>query len=113
MQQDVTLIPPEPRDSLAAAVSSGLPADLLRQSAERLRTVALMYAFIFFMAGVFPALLIPGDRARFFSTPLQWLPSVVGIAVAVLLTLVIRRVPLETAMRLGLGLRDTTFVLAG
>ena len=103
MRDQVTLLPPEPRDPVAQAASGGLPADLLGQSAERLRTIALMYAFIFFMAGVFPALLLPADRARFLSTPLQWLPSVVGIIVGILLALVIRRVSLETAMRLGLG----------
>ena len=102
MRELVTLVPPEPLDPSAPAVSSGLPADLLRQSAERLRTIALMYAFIFFMAGIFPALLIPGDRARFFSTPLQWLPSVAGIVVAVLLALGIRRLSLERAMQVGL-----------
>src|SRR5439155_5787481 len=72
--------------------------------ARRLRVLDLLYAFVFFMAGVFPALLFPDDRARFLGSFLQWGPGVIGIVVAVLVAAVIRspRVSLPTAMNLGL-----------
>jgi serine/threonine-protein kinase len=86
-------------------VSAGLPDDLLSQSAGRLRVLALLYAFVFFAAGIFPALLFPSDRARFLSSFVQWGPGVIGIAVALLVAAVIRnpRLPLPAAMNLGLA----------
>jgi eukaryotic-like serine/threonine-protein kinase len=83
----------------------GLPIDLLRQSATRLRTLALLYAFVFFMAGFFPALLFPADRARLFESSIQWGPGVAAIAVALLVAAVIRspRVPLPVVMHIGLA----------
>src|SRR6266487_103277 len=94
MNEHVTLMHPDARGGTARAISSGFPIDLLNQSAGRLRVLALLYAFVFFMAGIFPALLFPADRARFF-----------GILVALLVAAVIRspRLPLPTAMNLGLA----------
>jgi eukaryotic-like serine/threonine-protein kinase len=105
MHEHVTLMPPDEREPAARGVSSGFPADLLSQSAGRLRVLALLYAFVFFMAGIFPALLFPGDRARFLGSFVQWGPGVIGIVVALVLAAMIRspRVPLPTAMNLGLG----------
>src|SRR5205807_4735255 len=105
MHEHVTLMHPEARDRSAPGISSGFPVDLLSQSAGRLRVLALLYAFVFFMAGIFPALLFPGDRARFLGSFLQWGPSVIGIGVALLVAAVIRspRLPLPTAMNLGLA----------
>ena len=105
MHEHVTLMPPDPRDPTARGISSGFPADLLSQSAGRLRVLALLYAFVFFMAGIFPALLFPGDRTRFLGSFVQWGPGVIGIVVAVLVAAVIRspRVPLPTVMNLGLA----------
>src|SRR5207247_9086223 len=99
------LMHPDARDPTARAISSGFPVDLLSQSAGRLRVLALLYAFVFFMAGVFPALLFPADRARFLGSVLQWGPSVLGIGVALLVAAVIRsaRLPLPTAMNIGLA----------
>jgi hypothetical protein len=104
MHEQVTLLAPEPPEPAAPAVSSGLPADLLGQSAERLRVLALLYAAVFFLSGVLPALVFPGDRARFLSTPLQWAPSAVGILVAMLVAVAIPRlrVSLPVILRLGL-----------
>src|SRR6267378_447004 len=98
MNEHVTLVHPDARDPTARAVSSGFPVDLLSQSAGRLRVLALLYAFVFFMAGVFPALLLPDERARFLGSFVQWGPSVIGIVVALLVAAVIRspRVPLPT-----------------
>ena len=104
MNKHVTLMHADARDPTARGISSGFPVDLLSQSAGRLRVLALLYAFVFFMAGVFPALLFPDDRARFLGSFVQWGPSVIGIVVAVLVAAVIRspRVSLPTAMNLGL-----------
>ena len=104
MQQHVTLMPPDARDSSGRGMSSGFPTDLLNEAADRLRTLALLYAFTYFMAGILPALLFPEDRARFVSMFVQWGPGVIGIVVAVIVALVIgsRRFPLTTVMNLGL-----------
>ena len=105
MNEHVTLVHPDARDPAARAISSGFPVDLLNQSAGRLRVLALLYAFVFFMAGIFPALLFSEDRARFLGSFLQWGPSVLGIGVALLVAAVIRspRLPLPTAMNIGLA----------
>jgi hypothetical protein len=104
LPQHVTLIHPDGVDPSARGISSGFPADLLSQFAARLRVLALLYAFVFFMAGIFPALLFPGDRARFLGSFLQWGPGAIGIAVALLVASVIRsaRLPLPVVMNLGL-----------
>ena len=105
MHEHVTLLHPAEQDSSARGMSSGFPIDLLSQSADRLRVLALLYAFVFFMAGVFPALLFSSDRARFLGSFVQWGPSVIGIVVGLLVAAVIRnpRVPLPTVMNLGLA----------
>ncbi len=82
--------------------STGLPSDLLGLSAARLQALALLYALIFFLAGIFPALVLPNDRARFLANIIQWAPGFLGIVVAVVLALVIRRVHPARAMILGL-----------
>jgi serine/threonine-protein kinase len=104
MREHVTLMPPDAREPTPRGISWGFPADLLTQSAGRLRALALLYAFVFFMAGVFPELL-SSERARFLESFLHWGPSAIGIVVAVLVATLIRspRVPLPTAMRLGLA----------
>src|SRR5438132_10345265 len=91
MNEHVTLMHPDARDPTARGISSGFPVDLLSQSAGRLRVLALLYAFVFFMAGVFPALLFPDDRARFFGSFVQWGPSVIGIVVSVFVAAVLGR----------------------
>lgn len=92
-------------DQPPRGISSGFPTDLLLQSAERLRVLALLYAFTFFMAGVVPALLIPADRARFFGSVLQWGPATLGIGTALVLAAVIgsARFPLSLVMNIGLA----------
>jgi serine/threonine-protein kinase len=102
MDEHVTLMHPDQGDSTAPRPSSGFPVDLLNRSAGRLRVLALLYAFVFFMAGVFPALLFPMDRARFFGSLVQWGPSVFGIGVGVLVAAISPRVSLPAAMNLGL-----------
>src|SRR3989449_4731260 len=103
MHEHVTVMHADGREPTARGVSSGFPTDLLHQSAGRLRVLALLYAFVFFMAGIFPALLFPADRARFLGSFVQWGPSVIAIGAALLVAAVIRspRPPLPTAMNLG------------
>jgi hypothetical protein len=83
----------------------GLPADLLSQSAARLRILALLYAFVFFMAGFFPALLFQSDREHLFGSVVLWAPGASAIAMALTVAAVIRsaRVPLLTAMNIGMA----------
>jgi len=92
-------------DASASGISSGFPTDLVGQSADRLRTLALLYAFVFFMAGIFPALLFAEDRARLFSSPIQWVPAVIGIVLGLVVSIAIgsKRVALHTTMFLGLA----------
>ena len=59
-----------------------LPEDLLNQSLSRMRAVALLYAFAFFMAGLFPVLVFSDDRAFFLGNFVLWGPPVISIAVA-------------------------------
>ena len=103
MQEQVTVMQPDAADPTSRGVS-GFPVDLLRQFAARLRTLALLYAIVFFMAGILPALLIPGERQKFLGSFVLWGPGVIGIAVAMLVAAVIRsaRLPLPAVMTLGL-----------
>jgi len=84
---------------------TGLPADLLSQSAGRLRVIALLYAFVYFFAGFFPALLFPEDRARLFESTSYWMPGATSIGLALLVAAVTRsgRVPLPLIMSIGLA----------
>jgi plasmid stabilization system protein ParE len=102
MPEHVTLMHPDARDA-APGISSGFPLDLLRESAGRLRILALLYAFVFFMAGIFPALIF--DRAHFLGSFVQWGPAVIGIALGLLVAAVIRsdRLALSTVMALSLA----------
>jgi serine/threonine-protein kinase len=83
----------------------GLSSELLGQSARRLRVLALLYAFTFFMAAFFPALLFAEDRARTFQDPANWVPGVVSIALALLVWgfTLSTRVPLAVVMNVGLA----------
>jgi serine/threonine-protein kinase len=105
MREHVTLLRPDGPAPAARGPTSGLPADLLTEAAGRLRVLALLYAFVFFMAGVFPALLIPNDRARFLSSIVQWGPAAFGIVIALVVAALIRnpRLSLPAAMRLSVG----------
>ncbi len=82
-----------------------LPEDLLNQSASRLRSLALLYAFVFFMAGLFPVLFFSDDRAFFFGSFMLWGPPVISIAVALIVAglLGTDRVPRRLALNVGLG----------
>ena len=84
---------------------TGLPIDLLIQSVSRLRVLALLYAFVFFMVAVFPALLFRQDRARMLGSFVLWGPRVISIAVALFVAALIRsaRMPLSVKLNIGLA----------
>jgi eukaryotic-like serine/threonine-protein kinase len=84
---------------------TGLPIDLVMQSVSRLRVLALLYAFVFFMVAVFPVLLVPQDRARMFGSFLLWAPPVISVTVALLVATLIRsaRLPLSAKVNIGLA----------
>ncbi len=105
MAEHVTLLRPDARPSGAHGISSSLPTDLLGQSAARLRVLALLYAFVFFMAGVFPMLLVPADLALFLSGFAFWGPTVIAIVVALLVAAVLgsKQLSLPLAMAIGLA----------
>src|SRR5262245_36693272 len=62
--------------------SQGLPRDLVLQARPRLRVMALLYAAVFLLAGIFPSLLTEVNRAILFGSVVQWLPATISIAVA-------------------------------
>ncbi|HET6795657.1 MAG TPA: serine/threonine-protein kinase [Gemmatimonadales bacterium] len=103
MHEPATLIHPEPRES-RPGISSGLPADLLIQSAGRLRVLALLYAFVFFMAGIFPALFLPAVRAQFLGNFLYWGPGVIGVLLGLGMAALVGRPGLSAASALRIGL---------
>jgi serine/threonine-protein kinase len=82
----------------------GLSPGLLSQSARRLRILALLYAFTFFMAGFFPNLLFEADRTRMMGHAAHWVPGTIAIAMALLVAVFTRasRVPLPVVMNVGL-----------
>jgi serine/threonine-protein kinase len=79
-----TLLRPDEAHRAAASRpdSQGLPRDLVRQATPRLRVMALMYAVVFFLAGIFPSLIYPADRADLVGDVVAWLPAAVSISVA-------------------------------
>ena len=84
--------------------TGSLSPELLAQSARRLRVLALLYAFTFFMAGIFPSLLSAEKRAHFLQEPTHWAPGFASIALALLVAAFARssRVPLNVVLNVGL-----------
>src|SRR6187549_3016240 len=91
--------------SAPARTTGALAPELLSQSADRLRILALLYAFTFFMAGFFPNLMSAEARAFYFGNPENWAPGVVSIAMALVVAAFAKssRVPLTTVMNVGLA----------
>lgn len=83
---------------------SGLPSDLQSQSAWRLRIVALLYAFVFLVSDPVTAFFSPGEWDIFVSGVLQWGPSAVSIATALLVATATwsKRLDVGTVLSLGL-----------
>ena len=77
------------RGRLRGERTTALPADLLNDAAARVRIVALLYAFTFFMAAFFPSLISSSQRQRLFADPINWLPGAISIAFALSIAWVI------------------------
>ena len=107
MTHGVTILQPRgaARASTAGHRTTALSPELLSQSVSRLRILALLYAFTFFMAGVFPNIVIAQARAPYFTNPENWAPAAISIAVAVAVWgLAMRpRIPSSTVMNVGLA----------
>jgi hypothetical protein len=86
-----------PRERTRRTPITGLPAELLAQSARRLRIVAVLYAFVFFMCNPLQAMLFSEERARFLASPIRWAPSTISIAAALLVAALTwnRRIAIE------------------
>jgi serine/threonine-protein kinase len=91
-----------PASDEAAGPTPFLSTHLLLQGARRLRIIALLYAFVFFMAGVFPGLLV-GHFSL--DDPIDWAPASASIVLALAVAFLTRRrnIPLATLMDIGLG----------
>src|SRR6266545_1514951 len=94
-----------PRPAKTRTRVTGLSPELLAQSAQRLRLLALQYSFVFFVSDPLMAILFPEDRAMFLSSALRWVPSIVSITTALLLAALTysRRVDVRTVLDLGLA----------
>jgi hypothetical protein len=93
-----TLLVSKPRGtSTLDRVTTGFPPDLLKRVAARLQILAWLYAFTFFMAAFFPSFLLPEERMLLFERPVNWMPGVISITMAVSLALVTRAIQLRPA----------------
>ena len=83
---------------------TGLPPDLQAQSARRLRIVAMLYAFVFFVSDPLTAIFFPDDRVDFVSSILRWGPSAMSIAAALAVAALTwnRRMTVGTVLLIGL-----------
>jgi serine/threonine-protein kinase len=100
-----TLVLPHRQARASTSGIGSLSPDLLGQSARRLRVLALLYAFTFFMANFFPNLLVAEQRAPFFRDPANWVPGVASIALALLVSAfsLSPNVPLPVVINVGLA----------
>lgn len=91
--------------SSARTGTPGLPADLLNQSADRVRVVALVYAFVYFMSDPFQTLMFGTARKAYLSSVAVWGPGAISISTALLVAAFIRspRMPLSVVMYLSLA----------
>ena len=93
-----------PRETTRRKSVTGLPAELLAESARRLRIVALLYAFVFFMSDPLQAVLFADERVGFLATPIRWAPSTISIATALVMAALTWKpwVAIEILLMLGL-----------
>src|SRR5262245_35339786 len=102
MAQEVRLLPDRRQASSSRTANLGLPEDLLTKAVQRLRSTASVYAFVYFMAGFFPALLFAEDRALLFESVAHWAPGTLAIGVALGVAALAGRVSPTTAISIGL-----------
>ena len=80
-----------------------LPPDLREEAARRTRTVALLYALAYFLAGVLPLLLTEEGQVRFISRPIHWVPTTVSIGDALLLAWLLSSPRFSTRLKILAG----------
>jgi serine/threonine-protein kinase len=100
-----TLLRPHERAAATTdEATRGLSAEILSRSARRLRILALMYAFTFFMAAFFPNLLFTETRAAMVANFAYMVPDILAIvlALAVAAFTLYDGVPVSTIMNVGL-----------
>ncbi len=99
------LRPQDDRRQTTREGTRGLSEELLARSARRLRILALMYAFTYFMAGFFPSLLFEAGRAEMMSNFVYWVPDLVGIVLGLVVAAftLSNRAPLPVVMNVGLA----------
>ena len=99
-----TLLRRQPSEPTTSAPTRGLSADLLSQSARRLRGLALLYALIFFLSSFLFRLTSAEGLASLVAHPLYWLPDAlaIGLALAVAQFTRMSSVPVSVVMNLGL-----------
>jgi len=105
-----TLVPKRRTTSVVDRTTTGLPTDLLSRAADRLQTLAWLYAFTFFMAAFFQPLLVPEARASTFERAVNWVPGVIAIAMAVSVGVAIRAVRLRPAVAQASGINSSTCI---
>ncbi len=91
------LVPKGRATSVLDRATTGFPPDLLNRVAIRFQALAWLYAFTFFMAAFFPALVMPAQRSILFRETGNWLPGTVSIAMAIAAALIVRRGRLRPA----------------
>jgi serine/threonine protein kinase len=94
----------QPRsDRSLAERASGLPEDLLRRAAGRLRVVALVFSFGFLIANFVPPLFDPTAR-RVFESVQGWGPGVASIVLGLIVAGLAStpRIPPQTLMNIGM-----------
>jgi serine/threonine-protein kinase len=108
-------MPPSRRETLlhaqedlrlaTAASTRGLSTDILSRSARRVRILALMYAFTFFMAAFLPNLIFDDARAQMLANFGYWVPDLFAIAMALIVAAftLVERVPVTVVLNVGLG----------
>jgi eukaryotic-like serine/threonine-protein kinase len=95
---------PKPQATAHRTQLTGFPADLLAQSARRLRVGALLYAFVFFVSNPLQAILFSDERIRYTADFTHWGPSALSIGAALLIAALTfnRRIAVERILIGGL-----------
>ncbi|HEY7637740.1 MAG TPA: serine/threonine-protein kinase [Gemmatimonadales bacterium] len=101
-----TLIQGDAATSRASRRTSAwtLPPDLEAEAVRRVRTLALLYALAYFLAGLLPALLSPEGRAMLMSRTIHWLPPTLSIVGALVVGWLVARPGLTSAVKMFAGL---------
>lgn len=102
MEREARLLPDKRQAASSRVSTAGLPDDLLTKAVDRLRSTALVYAFVYFMAGFFPLLIFSEERARLFESVTRWGPGTLAIGVALAVAAIVGRVSPRTAVLIGL-----------